>query len=272
MKTSINIQFLLILFLAISCSSIQNNNRSISSEPVDVNGLEFKITDTVYQEIRKVSNEILEVCPPETCILIALGRSPTPFMAEIDAVVPNTETIPLNSFRYNKLNNELSPTFERSLTTHFKAVLSKMENFEGKKVVLLDYAQGGSSLFSAQQYLQSFFEHNVSDFELSSLAITGKQNQSINTIHETAKEYGITKYSEIKLSDNGDLGGLLREQFFDRFSRYKQVDTYDWGLFAPTNRQHYELKYFLKDKREALIDSSGSPTSCIDSAFKIISQ
>ncbi|MCZ4101416.1 toxin glutamine deamidase domain-containing protein [Streptomyces sp. H39-C1] len=159
--------------------------------------------ERVLEAVSGLARRITETYPPEEHVYIGLGRSPGAVIAALQ-VHATTETqahsIPLSAFRpgpespgsiqyqaflQGPQRIPLAPlTLEQRdmLFAHFDEFVPEIPL--GKSVVLIDYTQGGLSLFAAERLLGEYFvDKDRTDVVVNSLAL----HQDINTdsIHRT---------------------------------------------------------------------------------------
>ena len=223
------------------------------------------MSPTVSSESYLRSDKILKICPAPECIVIGLGRSPTPFMIEIENRIDNSITLPLSSFRFNQFRHDLSPNEISYLHQHFDNIFGDLKKFENKTVVLIDYAQTAASLFATQQYLGDYFKKNVSNLKLSSIAITSEfhdpnfsqldptkqidtYGKRIKNIYEFSDTYKIYDFKIIQIKQKSPLAELLKFSYFDEYARYKAIFKHQWTYGPERNSAYSKLKLFFKNK------------------------
>ncbi len=274
--------FVICLFLSVglySCSLQKDGYRSVSSIEEVPRELSEVMTEQVKLEISSVVDSIFKLCPPEKCIFIGLGRSPAPFIVEMKKRTENVLTLPLSSFRYNRFEQDLSVDEVALLQKHFSNTFLDLKKFENRTVMLLDYAQSGSSLFAAQQYINDYLQENLEKFDLKSIALTtefhdpdfrmldpseqlDKFDNRIKNIYEFADFYKIENYEIIQLNEQGELADLLRLQYFDDYAEYGSMLKEGWGISPHKNLKYRELREILSSKQKT--------TNCLTLAREII--
>jgi hypothetical protein len=166
------ISFRLLLFLALFLSALQSTplqamkEASLKRETGTETSLPrersaTEITEDEFFEIKGISENLLKLCPPESCVLIGVGTSPTPFMAYLHGLGLNSyaKTVPISDFRFGANSNgrpKLASALEEKLYEHFDHFLPKAEELKEKSVLVFDYAASGESLVTARNYLQSY--------------------------------------------------------------------------------------------------------------------
>jgi hypothetical protein len=126
-------------------------------------------------EIAKIAKEIIEYCPPSECTVIAVGRSPTPIVAYLQALdASHAINLPLSNFRYAPpgefqsssmfFSNPLDEKSLQRLMDYFERQIPKHVFNGQKRILVLDFALGGASLVSSYEHLRYFSKikgHNV---------------------------------------------------------------------------------------------------------------
>ena len=65
-------------------------------------GYGLELSNFEYQEIKKISKQIMEDCPPKSCVVIGVGRSPSPILAFLEQYEEGyAHPLPLSNFRHN---------------------------------------------------------------------------------------------------------------------------------------------------------------------------
>jgi hypothetical protein len=171
MKTLI--YFFYLLLITSSCSTIQRQPSGLLSNSDKF--LNPKRLDTILD----VTAKILEYCPPQDCVVVGIGRSPTPFTAVIEAINNDVMLIPLSNFRYALIHDDSTDEYipflnkkERDrLYDHFDKYIINDQKLAGRKVKLLDFSISGRSIFGAQTYIDNYFTTNNRTIDISSLLI-----------------------------------------------------------------------------------------------------
>ena len=186
-------------------------------------------------------------------------------MIEIESRVHNSITLPLSSFRFNQFEQDLSSNDISSLYQYFDNIFDDLTKFENKTVVLLDYAQTGSSLFATQQYLGDYFKKNVLKMKLKSIAITSEfhdpdfllldpseqfdeYDNKIKNIYEFSDYYKIDDFQIIQLDQEAPLADLLRLSYFDEFAKYETFNKPQWREGPVKNPDYSTLQLFFEIK------------------------
>lgn len=118
-----------------------------------------------YHSIEFVSREVMRFCPPDSCILICVGRAPAPIEAYLSVALGESAAnsyewnLPLTNFRYGVFVHQpgLDEKEEARLRAFFKNMLPDKASIGTKKIMLLDYAPGGGTLVATRNYLLKYF-------------------------------------------------------------------------------------------------------------------
>lgn len=192
------------------------------SRPQDITYTEFKDTQRIVREIR-------DLYPERAHIYIGLGRSPTPFMAYLKILgLRNVFNVPLSSMRSHpnrenmphalrrRYESPLGPALQERLWEHFERFLPPGETLEGRKIVLIDYAQSGSSLVSAQHYISEFYARQGFDVEVIALPI-------VDPAFSNMLVGALTSVPQIWVESQA-LKNNLQNEFYDRLSEFGKYD------------------------------------------------
>lgn len=183
--------------------------RKISSPAEDISAQEFA-------QIQNTVAGILKQYPPKDYFYVGLGRSPTPFLAFLRAIgLRDFANIPLSSMR----SHPNSPTLEvdsqplpdslkARLFFHFDRHVPSLERLQGRKILLFDYVQSGSSLMAAKAYLELFRQSHPQAGEIEVLALV---DGKLPVVPELESENQI-------LIPDGMLKQHLRQSAYDSFA------------------------------------------------------
>lgn len=132
--------------------------------------LPVRVADEEYREIQRLSETI---AGPDV-LVVGLGRSPTPIIRYRQLLSPGSAfNLPLTNFRHypagphsqlpglteeekHELFRPLTVDEKKRLFEHFDRFFPSAGTIGTKEVVLLDFAQGGDSLFAAKAYLDLY--------------------------------------------------------------------------------------------------------------------
>lgn len=211
---------------------------------------------------------VLKKCPVSECVIIGLGRSPAPFISELRHGNNRAYNLPLSQFHFNRFEQILDSAAIETLYKHFDNSLGDLSSFKGKTILLLDYAQSGESLFSAQQHLDDFFIDRKIKTIIESIAITtthhevswrdvslvdefaDELDERPSNLHETAKNFHINEYSVIEVKKGGQLAKMLEAQTFDDFSEFGEAPRESWGKPMIVNPRYTQLTDSMSTARE----------------------
>lgn len=226
-----------------------------------------------YDEIKSISLSVLRECPPKDCVVIGIGRSPTPILAFLqdlheEKLENHAINIPLSSFRFSTLPiperyiMPLDDSSEKKLFAHFDSLLTDSSRFAGKRVMLVDYTQSGESLFSAQKYFEKYFRSREVNVDVEPLALVHKNNR--DRVTARAKSFDVqTKMLDISRFER--FNANMRLERYDKLSeykRYKVTGPMPYWLDKPKrNKEYLSLKNsIMKRIREdrTLDDALGS--------------
>ncbi|MEO7163363.1 MAG: hypothetical protein ABI041_10630 [Bdellovibrionia bacterium] len=106
-----------------------------------------------------MTRKIIKMCDPKDCMVIGIGRSPTPLIATLQNLHSNyASSIPLSNFRYNE-SNPLSKEDSQKLFLHFSNFLPNETVRNGRKLMIIDYSLSGASIESAKDYFLKYYSH-----------------------------------------------------------------------------------------------------------------
>ncbi len=189
-----------------------------------------------YIQIREASLRVLERCP-QSCLVVGIGRSPTPVTVFIENYEPGRAiNLPLSNFRhhpeadvifpepYNDANfadtfRPLTKTEESTVFQHVDEHLLKRLRPEHKEILLLDVSEVGASLFSAERYIRKFFQARGIRIGVRSFAFTTPFFRS--RLREMARVFGVVPAFGVLASDshiiktfnNSHYANLFESQF-----------------------------------------------------------
>ncbi|MGB0454896.1 MAG: hypothetical protein ACPGJV_14395 [Bacteriovoracaceae bacterium] len=137
--------YVLLIFTLISSASGLAKKRMELAENLAV---------LVYPEVKIISEELLKICPPEDCVLVGVGRSPTPILAHLEALYPKSVlNLPLSADGAIIALRE-----EEKFEKYFqRKVIDKIPKNK-KQILLFDYVRYGRSFYYAGEFLASRFE------------------------------------------------------------------------------------------------------------------
>ena len=118
--------------------------------------LSYTFQQNEYRELRNHALQLLQHCPPSTCTLISVGRSPAPLIAFLRALQtkPNTIEIPLSKYRRNPPSLETPEG--KILLNHLKKHLTPAGDLNNRTIMIVDYINSGESLQAITKTLQQY--------------------------------------------------------------------------------------------------------------------
>lgn len=188
------------------------------------------ISQYEYESLREIVIRLLRQCPPQNCVYVGLGASPTPLLAIIEGLYGEQATVHLPASRLHGEYNASrfmrtdygEPRFERVFARHFAHFLPN-EKIAGKKILLVDYANSGQSLTLVTKLLRRWLRKTGKKVPVRSVGLIGKEELRMNL-----KFKGI---SSIKL--NPTMQHHLIQHGYDKFRKYEQ-----W--FVTANMKKYQ--------------------------------
>lgn len=200
------------------------------------------VSPELFNAIVKTTEKLISVCGPG-CLMIGLGRSPTPLIAQAQVMNQYAINMPLSDFRplpgfnenstrtpnfpepYNspqlaQMHHELSSTEETLLFKHFDEFIGT--RITGlSRLLLVDFSQSGASLYAAQRYLDKWLATKKSAPELKSVSIGEKGFESYaNRMQDI---WRVTSF-RLNLSDESPLVREFTDAKFDSWSEYSSYE------------------------------------------------
>lgn len=150
-------------------------------------------------DIKEAVKTLVHSCPPEDCYIISPGRSLAIFYEYLDTIEKNyVLNIPLSSFSFNidseeiydkrfhsEFEREVHPSFLPALSQEHKEKLYKhfdefidLDLIKNRKIILVDYAATGNTLFSLHGYLQDYLNTKNQKNAIGLFGITTKHGSS----------------------------------------------------------------------------------------------
>ena len=175
-----------------------------------------------FEEIQSVSEEIMTKFPPNQYFYVGVGRSPTPFMAYIQAIDPTASVnIPISSFRArltgasSSYHHPLSLEHEAKLNRHFMKLLN-LEQIGNRKILLIDFSERGDTLISLNQYLSKYLRltHKPNKVEMLALASPNNFDRIATNMR------GTNNATVISLRERPLLSSKLTLQRYDPVAEY----------------------------------------------------
>ena len=184
-----------------------------------------------YSESVEIALRVLKECPPQTCVPIGLGRSPSSVLAVLSILLDDAYQLPLSNFRYNLKENGAFPnkvlSFEREerLHNHLSEFLPSEEALKGRKVLLIDYSLGGSSLFAAETYIRRYLKKVNQQTQIASFMMLRRYTDNLEIINSVAHDqYKIKAFTAFDMSKYPVVDSYLLSSSLDQFSLYGSFD------------------------------------------------
>jgi HEAT repeat protein len=165
-----------------------------------------------FKTIELIGIRIADACPKETCIVIGIGRSPTPIMAYLQAYdTAKAINLPLSNFRNKNLTNEQ----ETILFNHFDKFIDPSHELAGKnEIIVLDLSTSGVSLSAAVFYIRKYVNTHLNlNIEIEPRAIVPQSK--VGTVARL-----INSSDVISLNNYNDLMRSLDGSSYDQVSQY----------------------------------------------------
>lgn len=205
------------------------------------------VSAELFEAIVKTTEKLVNVCGPG-CLMIGLGRSPTPLIAQAQIMNQYAISMPLSDFRpllgfnetsssipkfpepYNspqlsQMFHELSAAEEEILFKHFDAFIgSRMKGLS--RLLLIDFSQSGASLYATQRYLEKWLATKASSAdeklpELKSVSIGEKSYESY--ANQMQDIWRVSSF-RLNLSPTSPLVREFNEAKFDGWSEYTSYE------------------------------------------------
>lgn len=215
-----------------------------------------------YRVIRKTTKLLLKQCPPQDCVLVGVGRSPTPLIAFAKALngddsalsLPLSYMGPLFDVPILEARSGVKRKFNLSnFDQHMREFLPSDVLLGGRKIVLVDFAQSGKSLIRTNSLLRDYLGRERPLVEMSVLGLS-----YYGDILKRLKEAGI---GGIKVSFQA------QEMFHGRY--YRKLAEYDTSFrynafldvpYAKPNRMvRSQLESKIRQAARKLAQKHGTP-------------
>jgi hypothetical protein len=135
-------------------------------------GPKFSVEDAVngpdFTEVKSIALDILKTYPPSEYLYIGEGRSPTPVIAMLKAMVGDqiAYDIPLSALAkvgsFDQVSNDDAYDLTQEQFEYVQKVLGRVmpsnETIAGRKVLLIDFASTGKTIVAATGQVSSFLE------------------------------------------------------------------------------------------------------------------
>lgn len=173
----------------------------------------LKIYKEEFDDIKELAEKIKSACPPEECLVVGIGRSPTPVTTLLKMERDHYAwTVPLSSFRYGigPFKPALQDDQKMVLFEHFDKYFPKPEERRGRRILLVDLITSGDSLAAARNYAQEYLNLGQGKVTLK----TG----AISLMKASGESFNFDHYWILPL---GPLYSHLSVQYFDDWAEFK---------------------------------------------------
>ncbi len=224
------------------------------------------LSDDVLGEISDISKKVMTTCRPPNCIVIGVGRSPTPIVSYLNLFNNKSALeLPLSNFRYSpqvilrgeELIPRLSRKQEGKLFNYFNEFLMSKLGPEVEKVMLLDFTITGESLMSTKTYLDRFIKKQGEMILVEAFAVTTELRE--NKIKTAALDFSEPLPHTYVMNPNSPLVRAMEFEKFDGLAKYQKFNFLDKdyrGLPYPVQNSSSLRKEYLSYFREKLTGSS----------------
>lgn len=205
------------------------------------------VAETTYAEIKRLSLEIVKMCPPKNCLVIGIGRSPIAITTFLDQVKPGSAiNLPLSEFR----NDFLTTAERKSVFDYFDRFLKDKIPAHVERVLLIDYSQKGESIYAADKYFKEYVNYKRMNQKVDSAILYVFDHEE--RIYKTLKINDYHPYM-LRVQDTSDYFIKLESQFYDDYAEYgaynlngmkKGVDPFKNGRLYPEFQEH--IRSFIK--------------------------
>lgn len=192
------------------------------------------IDPQLIEDVRQVSEGLLERYPKDQYHFLALGRSPTLFVAYLQLVAENyISPLPLSSLQnlgdlkllltHRQYGIHLSAKDTALLFEHFENFIPKAEQLQGRKLMIIDYSFTGASLMRAFEYINEYLKaHDRPTLSGGVALISEKIGQK--RMKKVFRSYNFSFIKTWPLPEKSQLESLLMESRFDQRSPYGRYE------------------------------------------------
>lgn len=236
----------LILIILYSFQVHSGGPRRGSLSPTDIKKrIESTLSETSFKEIAYYSEKIREICPQDDCVVIGVGRSPTPFVSFLQITEDSKRSafsLPLSQFRLSKQG--ISQEQRVKLYQYFDSFLPELSP-NISTVALVDFTNSGESLLSAHSALEDYFDHKNVKLNIKSIALT--LEEKLHRIRAYTQYLRVPMPVILELLPEQELFDHIFHQRYDPVSSHlKYPVLYDRVLdFPPEENKHFGRNYFL---------------------------
>lgn len=207
--------------------------------------LQAQFEDHEIPALIKVSQSLQTLHPIESTLIVGVGRSPAPVIADLQNSASNyAVNLPLSRFRF-RLNSQpppgtlkahqiayqaLQPAEEAILFEHFDQFLPSKEAAAGRDLVFLDFSVRGDSLISVAEYVEKYLALRGRTEKVRLVALTTEASAA--TVLERAR-INKREIQHLVLEPRTSLTEKFISQTFDAFAEFGEFDfrkMKDFGL------------------------------------------
>ncbi|MEC9281885.1 MAG: hypothetical protein VX642_04185 [Bdellovibrionota bacterium] len=181
-----------------------------------------------FQEIKRISEELLKKCEGPNCSIVGIGRSPAILLRYIESVSKQSSIeLPFSTKKlFDEEVSELSldSPLPLNLVRHFDKYIPQNQD----KVLIVDFSFMGTSLITAAEFLNSYFKSKGIPTIVEVVAIL-QMKYDFESFQSYANSRGIKvtkKNSLYALDPNSDFSKLAWEMaaFKQSASQFKSFD------------------------------------------------
>lgn len=204
-------------------------------------------SDRLLSEVISVSQQIRARCRPPECIVIGVGRSPAPFIADLSDQAPGSAfSIPISDFRHNpeapdhwkypfrSAPNGVVSLFNQNLDRFLPQAVA---SGQVRHVVLVDYLENGRSLYAFQRYFERYLSEHGRQVQIDTIGITTPDNH--REIAQYSREYKVAMPFLIDLVQDANLERFIYNSHTELFAEYQGNRLYLEKI--PEKNPRYEI-------------------------------
>jgi len=217
----------------------------------------------MHKTVKRIVKKIKRSYDVKQTVFVGLGQSPAAIIAMLQLQDLNALNLPLSSVTAHpegkgRMNKPLNKIQLENLFLHLDHFFPNLEQYQGKKIVFVDFMYSGKSISSILAYFPKYIEHRIpnasSSIKVEGFAVVSSMISPYMLINMN-KNWFIPKLTKYQLYP-GQLNSALRNQELDGFSEYgsfypfafSYTSTYPYKL--PTPKSNYETLKSLIYKYE----------------------
>ncbi len=169
-----------------------------------------------YSEVKTITYAIMARYPPAQYLYVGVGRSPTPLIAFMKAVLGEEAAVnvPLTTMRAIRGGPYDLARIERKLDIHFDQFLPEASELRGKKVLVIDFALTGRSLEETVAEIRRYFRHD------------GVTVNGFGLVYANEEDPATKRLRNLQI-DHLQLSRRLGDRLFERaYSTYAEFDRF----------------------------------------------